>query len=209
MGEEDGASDRPKVNNSAARPKVYAAWSLKRVEERDFRRRAPTALQVGSRKADFFCSPSKIKYPAVIYTTFLILSQTQIIAHKELLLFRFFHETQQLFEVFQITKTSGSFILIFFHIPRTVVVWFRFLQIPRTVSLRLNFSTKFLNYLELVFIKKNQMPTQHWFLNHISFAHLYGEFLVLILETIAMSGRVPTFWTKHLTNWKDMNGRKA
>jgi hypothetical protein len=29
------------------------------------------------------------------------------------------------------------------------------------------------------------------------------------LETIAMSGRVPTFWTKHLTNWKDMNGRKA
>jgi hypothetical protein len=49
MGEEDGGSDRPKVNNSADRPKVYAAWSLKRVEERDFRSRAPTALQVGSK----------------------------------------------------------------------------------------------------------------------------------------------------------------
>jgi hypothetical protein len=123
-GEEDGGSDRPKVNNSAARPKVYAAWSLKRVEERDFRSRAQTALQVGSRKADFLCWPSKIKYPAVIYTTVLILSQSQIIAHKPSLLFRFVHETQQLFEVFEITKTSGSFILIFFHIPRTVVVWF-------------------------------------------------------------------------------------
>ncbi len=29
----------------------------------------------------------------------------------------------------------------FFHIPRTVVVWFWFLQIPRTGSLSLNFST--------------------------------------------------------------------
>jgi hypothetical protein len=37
-------------------------------------------------------------------------------------------------------------------------------------------ASEFLNYLELVFIKKNQMPTQHWILNHISFAHLYGEF---------------------------------
>jgi len=117
MGEEDGGSDRPKINNSAARPKIYAAWSLKRVEERDFRRRAPTALQVGSRKADFFCWPSKFKYPAVIYTTFLILSQSQIIAHKPSLLFRFLHETQQLFEVFEITKTSGSFILIFLTYP--------------------------------------------------------------------------------------------
>jgi len=141
MGQEDGGSDRPKVNDSAARPKLYAAWSLKQVEERDFRRRPPTAFQVGSRKGDFFSWPSKIKYPAVIYTTFLVLSQSQIIAHKPSLLFRFFHETQQLFEVFEITKTSSSFILILFHIPRTVLVWFRFLQIPRTGSLRLNFST--------------------------------------------------------------------
>jgi hypothetical protein len=36
--------------------------------------------------------------------------------------------------------------------------------------------SEFLNYLELVVIKKNQMPTQHWVFNHISFAHLYGEF---------------------------------
>ncbi len=106
-----------------------------------FPQEGPTALQVGSKKGDFFCWPSKIKYPAVIYTTFLILSQSQIIAHKPSLLFWFFHETQQLFEVFEITKTSGSFILIFFHIPRTVLVWFRFLQIPRTGSFRLNFST--------------------------------------------------------------------
>jgi hypothetical protein len=70
-------------------------------------------------------------------------------------------------------------------------------------------ASEFLNYLELVVFKKNQTPTQHWFLNHISFAHLYGEFLVLMLETIAMSGRVPAFWTKNLTNWKDMNGRQA
>ncbi len=53
MGEEDGATDRPKVNNSATRPKVYAAWTLKQVEERDFHRRAPTALQVVSKKGDF------------------------------------------------------------------------------------------------------------------------------------------------------------
>jgi hypothetical protein len=70
-------------------------------------------------------------------------------------------------------------------------------------------ASEFLNCLELVVIKKNQMPTQHWFLNHISFAHLYREFVVLILETIAMSGRVPAFWIKNLTNWKDMNGRQA
>ncbi len=124
MGEEDGASDRPKVNNSATRPKVYAASTLKQVDKWAFRRRAPTASQVGSKKGDFFCWPSKIKYPAVIYTTFFILSQSQIIAHKPSLLFQFFHETQQFFEVFELTKTSGSFILISFHIPRTVVVWF-------------------------------------------------------------------------------------
>jgi len=29
------------------------------------------------------------------------------------------------------------------------------------------------------------------------------------LETNATFRRVPTFWTKHLTNWKDMNGRQA
>jgi hypothetical protein len=58
MGEEDSASDRPKVNNSATRPKVHAAWTLKQVQERDFHRRAPTALQVGSKKGDFFCWPS-------------------------------------------------------------------------------------------------------------------------------------------------------
>jgi hypothetical protein len=142
MGEEDGGSDRPKVNNSATGPKVCAAWNLKRVEERDFRRRAPLLCKWGlARKGDFFCWPSKIKYPAVIYTTFLILRQSQIIAHKPSLLFQFFHETQQFFQVFEITKTSGSFILIFFQIPTTVVVWFGFLQIPRTGSLRLNFST--------------------------------------------------------------------
>ncbi len=114
MGEEDFGSDRPKVNNSATRPKVYAAWTLKQVEERAFRRRAPHALQVGSKKGDFFRWPSKLKYRAVVYTTFLILGQSQIIAQKPSILFRFFHETQQFFEVFGITKTSGSFILILF-----------------------------------------------------------------------------------------------
>jgi hypothetical protein len=54
MGEEDSATDRPKVTNSATPPKVYAAWTLKQVEERDFHRRAPTALQVVSKKGDFF-----------------------------------------------------------------------------------------------------------------------------------------------------------
>jgi hypothetical protein len=73
MGEEDGASDGLKVNNSATLQKVYAAWTLKQVEERALLRRAPTALQVGSKKGDFFRWPSKIKYPAVLYTTFLIL----------------------------------------------------------------------------------------------------------------------------------------
>jgi len=48
MGEEDGGSDRPKVKNSATRPNVYAAWTLKQVEKRDFRRRTATALQVDS-----------------------------------------------------------------------------------------------------------------------------------------------------------------
>jgi len=33
MGEEDGGSDTPKVNNSATRPKsIYAAWTLKKAE---------------------------------------------------------------------------------------------------------------------------------------------------------------------------------
>jgi hypothetical protein len=32
---------------------------------------------------------------------------------------------------------------------------------------------------------------------------------MLILETNVMFRRVPTFWTKHLTNKKDMNGRQA
>jgi hypothetical protein len=73
MGEEDGASTGLKVKNSAPRQKVYPAWTLKQVDERALRRRAPTALQVGSKKGDFFCWPSIIKYPAVIYTTFLIL----------------------------------------------------------------------------------------------------------------------------------------
>jgi hypothetical protein len=50
-------------------------------------------LLLGSKKSDFFCWPSKIKYPAVIYTTFLILSQGSIFAHKPSLPFRFFYET--------------------------------------------------------------------------------------------------------------------
>jgi len=172
MGEEDGGSDRPKVNNSAARPKLYAAWTLKWVEERDFRSRAPTALQVGSRKGDFFCWPSKIKYPAVIYTTFLILSQSQIIAHKPSLLSRFFHETQQFFWGFWNNQNQWFFHSDFFSHTQNRGCLVLISSNPQNRLL----AFEFLNYLELVFIKKNQMPTQHWILNYISFAHLYREF---------------------------------
>jgi len=60
--------------------------------------------------------------------------------------------------------------------------------------------SEFLNYLELVVIKKIKCPPNTGFFKHISVAHLYGEFSILILETNAMFRRVPTFWTKHLTN---------
>jgi len=125
MGEEDGGSDRPKVNNSATGPKVYAAWSLNEWRNEISAGGSLLLCKWGlARKGDFFRWPPKIKYPAVIYTTFLILRQSQTIAPKPSLLFGFFHETQQFFQVFEITKTSGSFILIFFQLPTTVVVWF-------------------------------------------------------------------------------------
>ncbi len=171
MGEEDGGSDRPKVNNSAARPNIYAAWSLKR-EERDFCRRAPTALQVGSKKGNFFLLALKNQIPCCdIYhlshsftksnncpqtiTSFLVLSWNPAV------LWGFWNNQNQCFfhsDFFSHTQNCGCLVLISSN--------------PQNRLL----ASEFLNYLELVFIKKHQMPTQHWILNHISFARPYGEF---------------------------------
>jgi hypothetical protein len=60
----------------------------------------------------------------------------------------------------------------FFHTPRASGCLILMFQIPGTGSLILNFSTTWNWWLS----KKIKCPPNTGFFNHISFAHLYGEF---------------------------------
>ncbi len=123
-------------------------------------------------------------------TTSLILWESQIIAQKPPVLSWCFHETCQFFEVYRNNQNQWFFYSCFFHIPRSDGCLILIFQIPRAGSFTLNFSTRYPNLV--IIYKSNAHPTQI-LKNHISFAHLYGEFYILILESNAMFWRVPNF----------------
>jgi hypothetical protein len=91
---------------------------------------------------------------------FLILSESQIIAQKPPVLAWCLSWDLPVLEVYRNNQNQWFFYPGFFHIPRTDGSFILIFQIPKTGSLILNFWTRYLN---LVIIKKIQMPTQHRF----------------------------------------------
>jgi hypothetical protein len=64
------------------------------------------------------CDYQKIKYLIIIYNQISRFFKNKSNMHLKLLgLFRFFHETQQFFEVFEIPRTAASVVFIFSQIP--------------------------------------------------------------------------------------------